>query len=114
MLRASYAANGPGSIASHDVLLPGWHHIAGVYNGDTIKLFVDGFLVAERPGSGALQTNDIPVKIGRLGQGFARFRGSIHEVRVSTTARSDDWIKTEYNNLSRPAGFIQVGEENVY
>lgn len=106
--------NGPVSIASHDVLLPGWHHVAGVYNGDTVKLFVDGVLVAERPGSGALQTNDIPVKIGRLGQGFARFRGLIDEVRVSNTARSDNWIKTEYNNLSRPAGFIHAGEENVY
>ena len=71
------------------MLTPGWHHLAGVYSGKSIKLFVDGVLVGERSGSGPIQ--------------------AIREVRLSSTARSDDWIKTEYRNLANPAGCIRVG-----
>ena len=97
--------------ASPKVLLPGRHHIAGVYNGRTIKLFVDGKLVAERAGSGLIQTNDTDVTIGSILHNSARFEGIIEEVRISNTARNDDWIKTEYNNLINPEGFIRIGEE---
>ena len=37
--------------------------------------------------------------------------GKIDEVRVSTIARSDNWIKTEFHNLSKPKKFIRVGDE---
>ena len=104
---------GPLSIAAHEVLVPGWHHVAGVYNGDTIKLFIDGILVAERSGSGLIQTNNVSVVIGRLHENAASFRGIIDEVRISDTARNDDRIKTEYLNLVNPAGFIRVGKEEV-
>ena len=104
---------GPLSIAAHEALVPGWHHLAGVYNGDTIKLFVDGVLVAERSGSGLIQTNNVSVLIGRLHENAASFKGVIDEVRISDTARNDDWIKTEYLNLANPAGFIRIGEEEV-
>ena len=35
--------------AAHRTLAPGWHHLVGVYNGRTIKLFIDGMLVAKGP-----------------------------------------------------------------
>ena len=105
--------NGVVSIAAHKTLLPGWHHLSGVYNGSTVKLFADGVIVAERSGSGAIQTNDIMVEIGMLQKGTARFRGIIDEVRISNVARSDNWIKTEYLNLVNPDGFIRAGEEVV-
>jgi hypothetical protein len=104
---------GPVSTAAHEALAPGWHHLAGVYNGRAIKLFADGVLVGERSGSGALQTNNVTVTIGRLSGGAPRFRGIVDEVRVSNKARSDDWIKTEYQNLVDPSAFIRVGEEEV-
>jgi len=97
-------------IAAHRVLTPGWHHLAGVYNGSSIKLFVDGALVGERSGSGAIQMNEVGISIGRLGEGAARFQGGVHEVRISDVARSDDWIKTVYRNLIDPVGFARIGE----
>ena len=104
---------GPLSISAHEVLVPGWHHITGVYNGRTIKLFIDGVLAAERSGSGSIQNNTINVTIGGLHKGTARFSGIIDEVRISNIARNDDWIKTEYLNLINTSGFIHVGEEEV-
>ena len=35
------------------------------------------------------------------------FNGSIDEISVSNTARSSDWIKTEYNSQSSPATFYK-------
>lgn len=102
---------GPLSVSANNVLLPGWHHLAGVYNGSSIKLFVDGVLTAERPGSGAIQTNNVDVTISGFQKGTARFRGVISEVRISDIARNDDWIKTGYRNLVNPAGFIRAGQE---
>ena len=104
---------GPVSVAANESLLPGWHYIAGVYNGDTIKLFIDGILVAERSGSGRIRNNDIAVSIGSLAEGAAHFPDVIEEVRVSTIARSDDWIATEYKNLANPEGFISTGKEEA-
>lgn len=102
---------GPLSAAAHQVLLPGRHHLAGVYNGRTIKLFIDGALVAERTGAGSIQTNDTPVTIGKLANGAAQFRGKVENFSIAKVARSDDWIKTEYQNLVNPAQFIRAGEE---
>ena len=100
---------GPLSIAAHQVLTPGWHHLAGVYSGKSIKLFVDGVLVGERSGSGPIQASAAAVSIGRIAGGAAHFKGVIHELRIAAVARSDDWIKTEYRNLANPAGYIRVG-----
>ena len=106
-------AKGPRSIAAHQALTPGWHHLTGVYNGRTLKLWVDGRLVAERSGTGSLQVNQVPVTVGGLADGPAQFRGQVGEVRVTTVARSDDWLKTAYQNLVDPQGFIRLGEEEI-
>lgn len=99
------------NISANKVLVPGWHHIAGVYNGKTMKLFIDGVLCAERSGSGSIQTNNYKVEIGSPRKGGAQFKGIIDEIRISNIARNDDWIKTEYMNLANPIGFIRVEEE---
>ena len=101
------------SIFANRALVPGWHHLTGVYNGNTIKLFVDGILVNERSGSGTIQNNTVDIEIGRIQKGSARFTGRIDEVRISNTARNDNWIKTEYQNLSNPSDFIRVGKEEA-
>ena len=98
-------------IAAHRALTPGWHHLSGVYNGRTIKLFVDGAMVGEQSGAGQIQTNTVDVAVGHISRGAARFRGTIDHIRISDIARSDDWIKTEYQNLVNPSGFIRIGGE---
>jgi len=41
------------------------------------------------------------------------FLGTIDEVRISKTARSTEWLQTEYNNQKAPAAFYTVGVEET-
>ena len=41
-----------------------WHHIAATYNGSFLRLYVDGFEVANRKVSTALSTSALPLTIG--------------------------------------------------
>ncbi|MCH5373657.1 MAG: hypothetical protein JJ992_06745, partial [Planctomycetes bacterium] len=41
-----------------------WHHIAGVYDGKRMAVYVDGALDASQEASGTINTNDTPVQIG--------------------------------------------------
>ncbi len=74
------------------VLEPGhWHHLAGVFDGDEVRLYVDGSLVAATPGSGLRTMRSLPFLIGAdvnsRGEGTSLIPGQIDEVRVSHRAR---------------------------
>ncbi|MBL8749847.1 MAG: metallophosphoesterase [Planctomycetes bacterium] len=68
-----------------------WHHLAGVFDGERVRLFVDGALAAEAPGKGMRRTNRLPLFVGAdpgsKGQPGTFFAGSIDEVRLSKSAR---------------------------
>ena len=42
-----------------------WHHLAGIYNGNTISIYVDGKLAGSKPFSGSITNKPFPVNIGR-------------------------------------------------
>jgi hypothetical protein len=90
--------HGPISIAANRPPQPGRHHLAGVYDGKTIRLYIDGELVNEQSAIGRIVTNDTPVTIDRR----------VQAVRVSRVARSQAWLQTQYNNLFDPATFCRV------
>ncbi|MCK5161884.1 MAG: DUF2341 domain-containing protein, partial [Candidatus Aureabacteria bacterium] len=52
-----------------------------------------------------------PFYMGRDRGGY--FNGSMDEIRVSNTARSEDWIATSYNNQDDPASYETVGSEEI-
>jgi len=69
-----------------------WHHVAGVYNGTEIKVFVDGSL-SGTPTTliGNISNTANPIYIGSNGTGSSanrNFTGSIDEVRISNISRS--------------------------
>ncbi len=68
-----------------------WHHVAGVFDGDEVRLYVDGERVASRKGSGARTRNRLPFvvggDVGQNGTANSFFPGEIDEVRVSDVAR---------------------------
>jgi hypothetical protein len=41
------------------------------------------------------------------------FDGLIDEARVSSVARSQDWLTTEYANMNNPAGFCTFGTQQT-
>ena len=92
-------------------LAPGKHHLAGVYDGTSVSLFLDGILVNRMPGSGKIAANDSDLTLGMLQDGMGDFKGSISEARISNIARSASWIATQYANHSAPEAFCRLGPE---
>jgi hypothetical protein len=74
-----------------------WHHVAGVYDGWRIALFVDGQLDASCEASGQIQINDYPVVIGDNAEERGRqWNGLIDDVRIYSYALSPDEIGALY------------------
>ncbi|GAA4352150.1 hypothetical protein GCM10023185_11540 [Hymenobacter saemangeumensis] len=63
-----------------------WHHVAGTYDGATLRLYVDGVLENSRAATGAIATGTSPVLIGGRPSGI--FNGSIDELRIYNQALS--------------------------
>jgi hypothetical protein len=79
-----------------------WHHVACTYDGATIKLYMDGTLEATLAATGAVFNATQDFSIGRYSDGtnVFNFWGSIDEVRVWNTARTQTQISsTLYTEL---------------
>ena len=68
-----------------------WYHIAGVFDGQELRLYVDGNLLASTPGKGKRKRNGFPFLAGadvnRNGRPTSPITGRIDEVRISIGAR---------------------------
>lgn len=64
-----------------------WQHVAGTYDGKSIKIYVNGELANEANASGALKDNDMDVIIGSKDSREFQWKGRIDEVRISKIAR---------------------------
>jgi serine/threonine protein kinase len=62
-----------------------WTHIAGVYDGQMLLLYINGQLVASTAASGRLQDSDRPISIGNH-PSWNAFKGSIDEIRLYNVA----------------------------
>ena len=95
----------PYSVISDNVLpINEWHHIAGVYDGSNMKMYVDGILVKTEVGhTGSIgSVSSIPVAIGgglvNGGTVSYMYKGAADEVRIWNTARTSDQIRLNYLN----------------
>lgn len=74
----------------------GWHHVATTISSVSGgALYYDGVSIGTRAANTSI-TSSLTTRIGRDGNGTDKFNGYADEVRISTTARSADWIKAEY------------------
>jgi hypothetical protein len=85
-----------------------WKHIAMTYNGSTLALYLNGALNTSTSLTGAITTNTNFFGIGTDASLNDFFSGLIDEVHVAGTARSANWLLTEYNNQSAPASFMAI------
>lgn len=102
-----------GSVQYNDGL---WHLAHGVYNGSTLKIFVDG-----------VERLSISAAAGTVGAGFKTTLGTnwdeaasdvwvddYDEVRATDSlALASTWISTEYNNQNSPSTFYTVSDEQT-
>ncbi|MCR9245788.1 MAG: metallophosphoesterase [bacterium] len=74
------------------MLKPGqWHHLAGVFDGQELRLYVDGKLTAKGAGQGKRTRNSLPLFVGADPDGGGRptsfFDGKVDDVRISKVVR---------------------------
>lgn len=72
-----------------------WYHLAGTYDGDKIRLYINGDLAdsTNTIGKYPVSSNEL-LSIG--GRKDEYVKGIIDEVRIENRARSADWIKLSY------------------
>lgn len=81
-----------------------WYHLAGVINGQSVALYVDGTLVASGTLPNMPQISPGPTYIGVEppgSPGRRHFVGHVDEVRIWNVARTADEIKASYNRVVR-------------
>ena len=96
-----------------------WHYLVGTADGTNVKLYVDGTLMGTLAGGDAFSGyTDPSIYLG--GDDGTGSTPSIDfdadELRYSKTARTADWILTEYNNQNNPGNisdpqFLTYGPE---
>jgi glucose/arabinose dehydrogenase/chitodextrinase len=81
-----------------------WTHLATTYDGQTLRLYVNGTEVASKGQSGTIRTSTNPLQIGGdafYGQYFA---GRIDEVRIYNQALTQGQVQTDMNaQIGNPA-----------
>ena len=86
-----------------------WTHLAGVYDGQQVKLFLNGEEVASVEASGKRKTNKLPLFIGadpdRASQPTRCFHGLIDEFRLSKSA--------VYEKSFKPAKTLQSDGDTI-
>jgi len=95
-----------GTIADTDT----FHHVAMVYSDtlNTARLYIDGVYDSEATSVTAESSNDTWVLGAAKGETTANFDGIIDEVRISDAARTDDWIKLEYELIQNPRTYYST------
>ena len=71
-----------------------WTHLAATYDGSKMKLYYDGEVKVEVDASGKIDTNDVPVSVGRNSEGNREhYIGRIDEVAIWSVALDEGEIQ---------------------
>ncbi|HUK38578.1 MAG TPA: DUF2341 domain-containing protein [Methanomicrobiales archaeon] len=96
-------------VSAGSVSTGAWNFLATNYTAGTAYMHVNG-AYAGKTSSLSISIDSNPVTIGGEENDATsipteRFTGILDEIRLSNVARSDTWIKTEYNNENSPSTF---------
>ncbi|MCP4607472.1 MAG: hypothetical protein GY845_01975, partial [Planctomycetes bacterium] len=92
-------SEGPTWVSTNQNLSPGeWYHIVGVFDGTTIKCYLNGIETDSEQISGIVGSNS-SLFIGQDGWGNV-FNGNVDEVKIWNRALSSDEIKSSYNTTN--------------
>lgn len=84
-----------------------WYHLAGTYDGDKIRLYINGDLAdsTKTIGKYPVFSNELLSIGGRKGE---YVKGIMDEVRIENRARSADWIKLSYLTQSENNNLVKM------
>jgi biopolymer transport protein ExbB len=93
------------------LVIGAWTHIAATYDGTTLVVYTNGaplgsFATSYAPVTSPLQLGYNP---NNAAVNHERWNGRLDELRVSTVARSPEYIATSYANQLDPSGFVTAG-----
>ena len=89
------------SIIQNDV----WTHIAGVYDGSSVKIYINGVLENSNPVTGSIRTSSLPLFLGKAPwTNYNNYNGMMDEVRVWNVARTAEQISSDMQ-------YILAGDE---
>jgi hypothetical protein len=72
-----------------------WHYLAGVYDGEVVKLYVDGMLIDEEVYNGSIHMTPASLTIGGYWAGYSQ--GLIDEAEIFNRALSDSEVLSIFN-----------------
>jgi hypothetical protein len=96
-----------------------WAHVVGVYDGSAMKIYINGIQdtnTLAKSDNIEICPNEFWIGHGdnEVGQPFSYpWDGMIDEVRVSSIARSSDWIATQFNNQNDIDSFCIFRNEEI-
>jgi len=76
------------------------HYVVGSWDGNTVRVYIDGYEENSTTFTGTLNSSTSNVRFGAAetdDPGY--FDGTIDEVRISNVARSGDWIRTSNQSI---------------
>jgi hypothetical protein len=89
---SSYEPRARGSILPINI----WSHVVGTYDGEQIKIYVNGQLAGSSKRSGNIDNTTNPLKIGNVSGHY--FNGTVDEIHVYNRALSAKEVEAHYNN----------------
>ena len=93
-----------------------WYHVAVIYNAGSITTYINGAQDGTASKGATINDNSgSNFNIGYHDSGNGLYwQGRADEVRISSVARSADWIQTEYNNQNSPSTFYSLGNQEQW
>lgn len=94
-----------------------WSYVTGVINGNGKYLYINGILVASNTISGTLSTTTgLPFWFGAQDRPSFNYwyNGTLDEMRISSVARTPNWIWAEYMSMASNAVFNAYSPVTVF
>lgn len=86
-----------------------WSHVAAVYDGSYMRLYLNGLQVASQAEVGDIYVSNTDLTLGRIdtGHNLELFRGSMDEVRISNVALEFEAVPV--GDVPEPCSLILLG-----
>ncbi len=90
-----------------------WQHMALTWDGTNVVTYLNGTLgVSNGQGTGNIDPTVEPLLFGYI-DGYNYWDGNLDEVRLSSIARSADWIKASYVSQNNPEAYLTFQAEGT-